>query len=82
MDIMNPQNEQYATSGVVESNPNEKKSTLFAFIISVLSFGISLLLFTENIAVAWLKLMIIALIFAAARIYLFIGKVKVFYKEK
>lgn len=82
LDIMNPQNEQYATSGNQESNPNEKKASLFAFIIAFLGFGASLLLFNENIFVAWIKLMGIGLIFAAARIYLYIQRIKVYYKEK
>ena len=34
LDIMNPQNEQYATIGEEISNPNENKSTIMAFVIS------------------------------------------------
>ena len=82
MDIMNPQNEQYATSGNEETNPNETKSTVFAFIISALAAIISLLLFIENVNVAWLKLMIISLVFCASRIYLYFDKIKLYYKEK
>ena len=82
LDVMNPQNEQYATSGNQENNPNERKSSLFAFIIAFLGFGISLLLFNENIFVAWIKLMGIGLLFAVARIYLYIQRIKIYYKEK
>ena len=82
LDLMNPQNEQYATTGTSVNNPNEKKSTLYAFILAFVLFVISLLLFTENIQVAWLKLMLIAGVFAAARVYLYFGKIRVFYKEK
>ena len=82
LDIMNPQNEQYATSGNQESNPNEKKASLFAFIIAFLGFGASLLLFNENIFVAWVKLMGIGVVFAIARIYLYIQRIKIYYKEK
>ena len=79
---MNPQNEQYATSGNEETNPNETKSTVFAFIISALATIISLLLFIENINVAWFKLMLIGLIFSVTRIYLYFDKIKLYYKEK
>ena len=82
LDIMNPQNEQYATSGNEETNPNETKSTVFAFIISALATIISLLLFIENINVAWFKLMLIGLIFSVTRIYLYFDKIKLYYKEK
>ena len=82
LDLMNPQNEQYATTGTSVNNPNEKKSTLFAFILAFALFAISLFLFMEDMQIAWFKLMLIALIFAGARAYLYFGKIRVFYKEK
>ena len=82
MDVMNPQNEQYATSGSQENNPNERKSSLFAFILSFLGFIISLLLFNEKISVAWIKLMFISLVFAVSRIFLYVQRIKIYYKEK
>lgn len=81
MDIMNPQTEQYATTGGHSNNPNENKSNLFAFLLAFLFFIVSLLLFTEGITVAWIKVMCIALAFMIARIYLFFAKVQVYYKE-
>ncbi|MBQ3494109.1 MAG: ABC transporter permease, partial [Clostridia bacterium] len=82
LDIMNPQNEQYATTGSVANNPNERKSTILAFVISILAFLISLFLFNENISVAWVKLAIIGVVFAVARIYLYFTRIKVYYAEK
>ena len=81
MDVMNPQTEQYATTGGHSNNPNENKSNLFAFLLAFLFFIVSLLLFTEGITVAWIKVMCIALAFMIARIYLFFAKVQVYYKE-
>jgi hypothetical protein len=36
LDLMNPQNETYATSGEMDDNPNERGSTVIAFIVSAL----------------------------------------------
>jgi hypothetical protein len=47
-DIMNPQNEQYATTGGQIDNPNESKSTLFAFILSFGYALIAFMLFNES----------------------------------
>lgn len=82
MDIMNPQNKQYQTTGdSVTNNPNEGRSTLFAFVLSFLFFGASLFLFGEGIDVAWIKLSVLAFVFMIFRIVLFVEKVKVYYKE-
>lgn len=82
LDLMNPKNEQYATSGTQESNSNETKSTIFAFIISAIAFVFSLMLLNEDFSLAWVKLMFIGVVFAAVRIYLYINRIKVYYKEK
>jgi len=79
---MNPQNEQYATTGEVTDNPNEKKSTILAFIISFLVFAISLFFFLEKAKYTWLKLAIISIVFAITRIYFYFSKIKVYYGEK
>lgn len=81
LDMMNPMYEQYATFGNNVNNPNEKKSTLTAFIISFLAFGVSLFLFNESFTSACLKVFIISLVFALCRTYLFVVKTKVYYKE-
>ena len=81
MDIMNPQNQQYATTGGHANNPNENKSSLFAFLLSFLFFAASLFLFMEGIFVAWIKIAAIALVFMIGRIYLFYSKVQVYYRE-
>lgn len=82
LDLMNPQNEQYATTGEVSDNPNEKKSTILAFIISFLVFAISLFFFLENAKYTWLKLAIFSIVFAVARICFYFSKIKIYYGEK
>ena len=89
LDIMNPQNEQYATSGEVIDNPNENKSTIFAFIISIVFAIVSYKLFSEatvtgkekDIIICVSKLLFISLAYFGSMFYLFVKKVKAFYYE-
>ena len=78
MDIMNPQNQQYATTGRHTNNPNENRSTLFAFLLAFMFFAISLFLFNEGQFSAWVKVLFIALALMIARLYLFYIKIKVY----
>lgn len=82
MDIMNPQNMQYSTTGNHISNPNETKSTISMLFLAFVFFGISLFLAVENVNVAWLKVSIVALALVLYRIWSFYSKVKYYYKEK
>ena len=82
MDIMNPQNIQYSTTGTHVSNPNETKSTIAMVFLAFVFFAISLFLCMEDIGVAWLKVMFIALIVLAYRIWSFYSKIKYYYEEK
>ncbi len=82
MDVMNPQNQQYQTTGKSQKNPNETKSTIFAFITSFVFAFISFFLMKEDIRVVFIKLLFLSLIFCVIRIYLFYMKVNLYYKEK
>ena len=82
MDIMNPQNMQYATTGHHVSNPNETKSTIAMLFLSAVFFAISLFLSVENVNVSWLKVCLIALALLLYRVWSFYSKVKYYYKEK
>ena len=83
-DIMNPQIELYATVGNSESNPNESRATLFAFL---LAFAIAMLMFVllleskVNVDV-FVKYLVISLIALGYRLYMFFSKIKLYYKEK
>lgn len=82
LDIMNPQIEQYRTTGTHTNNPNETKSTLFAFIMSALIALIFYFLVSENSVVVWTKLLIIGIVYFAWNIYMYFSKIKVYFKEK
>lgn len=82
LDLMNPQNEQYATTGNVEDNPNESLATIIAFIVAALYTVIAFILFPEGTASACLKLCIIGLAFLAALAYIYFTKIKVYFYEK
>nr|MCR5553762.1 hypothetical protein [bacterium] len=82
IDIMNPQNRLYQTTGDVHKNPNENKSTIIAFILSAVFAFVCFLLMRENVNVVYLKLFFVSLIFLAVRIYLYVTKIRLYYKEK
>lgn len=86
LDIMNPQNEQYATTGLTIDNPNENKSTIVAFVLSVVFALISYMLITEAATLGWqlggfIKIFFIAIAYLAINIYMFVKRVKAFYYE-
>ncbi|MBO5879978.1 MAG: hypothetical protein J6Q68_05445 [Clostridia bacterium] len=83
LDLMNPQNELYATVGNNENNPNETKATISAFIISFfLAGGMFLLLIESSQSNAYLKLALVALGALIYRGWLFFAKIRLYYKEK
>ena len=81
-DIMNPQTAHYQTTGTHSNNPNENKSTIFAFLISALFAYLTFFFIDESTIKVWFKLMIFAGIFFAIRLWLYVNKIKVYYKEK
>ncbi|MBE6619515.1 MAG: hypothetical protein E7626_07040 [Ruminococcaceae bacterium] len=83
LDIMNPQNELYASMGSSENNPNESKATASAFIIAFLVAAIVFLLMLEKFSTAvFVKIFLIGLGALIWRAYLFNSKIRVYYKEK
>lgn len=82
LDIMNPQNRQYQTTGKSQKNPNESKSTILCFAISALFAFITYFLMSENFGIVFVKIFLIALVFCAIRLYLYLTKIKLYYKEK
>lgn len=87
-DLMNPQNEVYATTGSDFNNPNEAKATIAAFIASFAIAIVFYFMLTEsyrlhgNYLSAFIRLFIIAAVLFAGFLYLFIAKIKAFYFEK
>lgn len=83
LDLMNPQTELYSTVGRTESNPNETKATLTAFLISFIAgVVVFVLLLQPNESNVYVKFSIIALLALVYRTYIFFEKLKLYYKEK
>jgi len=88
LDIMNPQNEQYATVGDSAKNPNENTSTLVAFGLSIFFALFSFILFGEEtlnyarVTTSMVKLCLISLALLVASVTIFIKSVKAFYYDK
>ena len=87
-DLMNPQNEAYATTGSDFNNPNETRATIAAFVISFIVAIFFYFMLTESMATyddyisAFIRLLIISAALFGGLLYLFIKKVQVFYYEK
>ena len=87
-DLMNPQNEAYATTGSDFNNPNESKATIVAFIGSFVIAIVFYFMLTEsmrlheNYVSAFIRLFIIAVGLFAGLLLLFVMKIKAFYYEK
>lgn len=87
LDIMNPQNEQYATTKTVEQNPNEDKGTIIAFVLSFAYAIFSYKLFSEALLgndtlVASIKLMLIGLVVFIILFILLTLNIKAYYYDK
>ena len=83
LDIMNPQNEVYATEGSSIANPNERKSTALSLIVSLLMGALGILFCIQSkITVAFIKLLVIALVFAVSNIVLFYLNIRAFYIDR
>ena len=87
-DLMNPQNESYATTGSDFNNPNETRATISAFIASGIITIVFYFMLSESMSLhnsytsAFLRLLIISVLALAGFLYLFIMKIKAFYYEK
>ena len=87
LDIMNPQNEQYATVGTEVNNPNENKSTIYAFMISFLFSLFTYKLLSESLldskglTLGLSKMALIGFVMFICVLILFIKRIKVFYTD-
>ena len=81
-DIMNPQYEQYATFNEQTNNPNETSSGVSAILFSAIVFAVAFFLSSRNDVGIWLKLAIVAMVFAVFKVITYLSKIKAFYKEK
>ena len=87
-DIMNPQNEVYATTGSDFNNPNETRATIAAFVASfIIAFAFYFMLgesmrLYNNYNSAFIRLFIASVVLFAGFLYLFVKKIQAFYYEK
>ena len=87
-DIMNPQNEVYATTGSNFNNPNETTSTVVAFVVSFILAGFFYLILNESYKLtgsytsAFIRLLLVSMFLFAGFLFLFIKKIQAFYFEK
>ena len=82
MDVMRPQHDQYATLGLSFDNPNERNSTIIAFLLSAAFAFWLYFIMSEGRTVAMLKVTIVALEFLAVRVYLYFARIRLYYAEK
>lgn len=81
MDLMNPQTAQYKTTGGHVNNPNEIKSTITSLILSALFAFLTYFFIRDGTATMWYRILLFAGLFLALRIWLYVNKIKVYYKE-
>lgn len=81
LDFLNPQTVRMRTEGILSGNPNEVKSTILAFALSAVAFGLILFFLMDGGNFVWLKLFFIALALLLLRGWMFYYKSKVLFKE-
>ncbi len=80
-DIMNSQAQQYATFASQANNPNENKSIIMTFVLSLVFAGFWMFLAMENSRTAWYKIIAVAFVYMVIKIYFYFLRIKVYYKE-
>ncbi len=82
LDIMHPQTAQYQMVGHHVSNPNDTKSSVFMFLLSALVTFLIFFFIGEGQSVGLIKIFVFVALFMALRIWLYINKIKVYFKER
>ena len=78
---MNSQAQQYATFASQANNPNENKSIIMTFVLSIVIAGGWMLLAMENAKTAWYKIIAVVFVYMVIKIYFYFLRIKVYYKE-
>lgn len=81
-DVMNPQTQQYQTTGGHYRDPNDIRSFLYAYLISAFVAFVAWFFMSENDVNVWGKMLLIAILFVSLRTFLFFSKIKVYFKER
>ena len=82
MDINNPKILDYAMKGNnVVDNANVAKAILVGFAVATITGVLTLLLLNDHLITGWIRLILIALAFLVARLYLLLRNVKVYFND-
>ncbi len=82
MDINNPRILDYAMKGNnVVDNANVAKAILVGFAVATIAGVLALLLLTDHFITGWIRLIVIAIVFFLARLYLLLRNVKVYFND-
>ncbi len=82
LDIRHPKIADYITQGdAVVDNPNVAKAIVTGFVTATLVGVITLLLLIDDYTTGWVRVLIIAAAFLAARIYLYRSNLKSYFNE-
>ena len=81
MDIMNPQYRQYQTTGEHSNNPNDIRSLIYCMLLSALFALLTYFFVSESLNNAFYKICVFAIMFFALRLWLYINKIKVYFRE-
>lgn len=81
LDFSNPQPQVYQTEGEAGTNKNEIYSIILVFALAAVGWGLTIFFLNDSNKNVFLKLMFFALILLGVRIYLFMKKTRVLYKE-
>ena len=82
LDLMNPKHQLYSSVGSAVSNPNEMKSTTWAFLIPFIIAAIVLFLLFEQRGYVAVKFIAVAGAAMAYRLWSFFSTLRLYYKEK
>jgi len=81
MDIMHSYADQYATVGVQFDSPNERNATIVGFLLVALFTFMYYFLSDTGTFVSLIKGFVVAVLFTAVRIYLFVTRAKLYFVE-
>lgn len=81
IDFANPQIELFRNEGASARNPNETKSTVLTFLLSLLFAFVTLFLLLDGLRFVWLKLFFLGFVLLMVRILIFSKKAKSLYRE-
>lgn len=81
LDILNPKIQNYLNSENNVENSNFMKCIIIGLVSAIIISGYTLLLFTEDQSTTWIRIIAMATAYFIIRLYYFINRQKVYFKE-